>query len=118
MLRDEFFAASLATGSVTQVRGECRARRNGIADLRRARARMADGRHHAGLRDSLDVTRRLRPLGGERNQPYVTLRGVLPTQELGEVRRPHPWAWMLAPRAVLRRDVRALHVEGLHRLAM
>ena len=67
------------------------------------------------LRELFDVARRFGPLRRQRDQPNVTLGGILPAAEFFEIRRPDPARRMRAARTIVRRDVRTLDVKRFHR---
>ncbi len=93
----------------------CRQRRAGgdrVADLLPCRGGVSDGGAHARRDEMFDERQRTRDFRRQRDQRDAAARGVLPSIEVVETRRRHMLARMRAARTVIRRDVRAFHVDA------
>ena len=82
-----------------------------VDDLRGRGRGVADGDTHAGRHEVLDERDGARHFGRERHQPDAAVADVLAALEVVDSGRRDVRAPVSAARAVLGRDVRALHVD-------
>ncbi len=96
---------------VAEVRRQRRPRPHGVGDLRPARPRVPDRDPNAAPDRVLDHRQDARALRGHRQQADPPRGRVLPPPEVVDVGAAHEGARVRPAVAILRRDVRALHVN-------
>ena len=97
--------------AIAQMRGQRRAGGDRIADLLWRRRGMAERDAHACGHKVLDERQRAWHLRRERHEHDPAVGGILPALEVVDVRRDDVRARVGAARAILRRHVRAFHVD-------
>src|SRR5690348_17207656 len=105
-------------GAVAEMSRECRPRGDSIIDLSTGCFCVADRDDGGIAHHALDESRRLGPLGRERNDPDQAARGILPPPILVEIRLADPAARMRSARPVVGADERPFHMETGDRAAI